>query len=49
MFIWTPNEGAFSLGIVVDVVRFKPHAHFNLGWWCLTIGRGQSYENIHEG
>ena len=49
MFMLTPNEGAFSVGFVLDFVRWKPHVHFNLGWWTLTIGRGQSYENIHEG
>lgn len=42
------SVGARSFGIVVDFVGLIPHAHILLGHWALTLGKGWTYQNIHE-
>ena len=42
------STGAVSFGIVLDIVQRVPHLHVLVGGWSLTVGRGWSYENVHE-
>ena len=42
------SVGATSFGLVLDFVGGVPHVHILFLGMSVTIGRGWSYENIHE-
>lgn len=42
------SVGATSFGVVLDFIAYVPHVHILVLGWSVTIGRGWSYENIHE-